>query len=292
MHLNEYQWSHNPRGMHNPGAPANINIGQLVSTHMGWCKMVCVDREGIPAIGPLLGNNITPIVRVYRPTQGASVPAADMYFAWSEYYKAGARWFELYNEPNFDIEWPVASPPSYSDLSGTIAPLMINWMDWAERIIEMGGYPAFPALGEKSGGNGDMSLFLSALLQYAADNYYDRFRNIADNGLWVATHPYIYNHFYQDAAGLTVPRQPDQESADQGGWHFEYPYDPLTQSDEPGITVVSGPAQFPNGDPLGLTGMGHAFMEHFGDLFGGGAIPVIGTEGGSWEVSQGGCRTD
>src|SRR5947207_2520590 len=89
-----------------------ISYVPVVRTHMGWCKMVCVDREGIPAIAPLLGNNITPIIRVYRPTQGASVPAADMYFAWSEYYKAGARWFELYNEPNFDIEWPASSPPS------------------------------------------------------------------------------------------------------------------------------------------------------------------------------------
>src|SRR5258708_38537537 len=161
MRLDEYQWSHNPRGMHNIGAPANIiNIDQLVLAKMGWAKVVSIEREAIPAVEAMVQRGITPICRVYRPQQGASAPGPDLYFAWSEYYKAGARWFELYNEPNFEIEWPVASPPSYSDLSGTIAPLMINSMDWADRIIEMAGYPPFPALAKKSGGNCDIFFFL------------------------------------------------------------------------------------------------------------------------------------
>jgi hypothetical protein len=98
--------------------------------------------------------------------------------------------------------------------------------------------------------------------------------------MWCATHPYFYNHFYQEGGGPLKPRQPEQENASEGGWHFEYPFDPVTQADMPGITTVSGPPEHPRGDPISLTGMGHAFMKKFGDLFGGGAVPVVGTEGG------------
>src|SRR5262249_37349061 len=144
----------------------------------------------------------------------------------------------------------------------------------------IGWVSRLPALGEQIGNAGDVTLWLIVLMQYLADNYYERFRNIADNGMWCATHPYFYNHFYQEGDGPLKPRQPEQENADEGGWHFEYPFDPLTQADMPGITTVSGPPEHPRGDPISLTGMGHAFMKKFGDLFGGGAVPVIGTEGG------------
>ena len=40
------------------------------------------------------------------------------------------------------------TPPDYNNLIGTIAPLVQNWLDWAEKIIELGGYPAFPALSD------------------------------------------------------------------------------------------------------------------------------------------------
>ena len=281
MRLDEYQWSHNPRGMHNTGAPANIiNVDQLVLAKMGWAKVVTIEREAMPPIEAMVRNGITPIIRIFRPRFGASAPTPDLYFAWSEYYKAGVRWFELYNEPNFEIEWPESIIPSYSDTTNVIGPLVQNWLDWAEKIIEMGGYPAFPALGEKTGAGGDMNLFLTSLMNYISDNFYDRFRNVADNGMWLATHPYFYNHFYQEGSGPISPRPFDQERADQAGWHFEYPFDPLTQANKPGLTAISGPPDFPNGDPLGLTGMGHAFMKKFGDMFGGGAIPVVGTEGG------------
>ncbi|HLY25212.1 MAG TPA: hypothetical protein VKQ72_02660, partial [Aggregatilineales bacterium] len=130
------------------------------------------------------------------------------------------------------------------------------------------------------GGDGDIVSFLTAMLTYIQDNFYDRFRAVADSGLWAAVHPYYFNHYYQEATGPLTPRQPEQENADEGGWHFEYPFDPISQANSPGITTVSGPAKFPTGDPIGLTGMGHAFMLKFADLFGGGAIPVVATEGG------------
>ena len=54
-------------------APA-IDVDRVVRLHCGWVKLVSVDREHIPAIPLLLGNNITPIVRVVRPRFGAGAP--------------------------------------------------------------------------------------------------------------------------------------------------------------------------------------------------------------------------
>ncbi len=280
MKLNEYQWSHNPRGMHNEGPPAPLPLGSLIKMKMGWCKLVVIDREYRPAIAPLIQANITPIIRIYRPQPGAAPFSPDNIRAVQVYVNEGARWFEFVNEPNFDIEWPANTPPSYTDTAGTIGPLMVAWMDWAEYIIGLGAYPAFPAMGPHVGGNGDAVSFMTAMLRYAQENFYDRFRNIAASGMWVATHPYFFNHYYQEATGPLDPRQPDQQNADQGGWHFEYPFDPISQADQPGITTVSGPPSFPTGDPIGLTAMGHAFMLKFGEMFGGGAVPVVATEGG------------
>src|SRR5579859_1627732 len=72
MKLNEDQWSHNSRGMHNEGPPVPLPIDQLVHMKMGWCKLTVIDREYTMAIAPLLANNITPMIRIYRPQPGAN----------------------------------------------------------------------------------------------------------------------------------------------------------------------------------------------------------------------------
>jgi hypothetical protein len=52
------------------------------------------------------------------------------------------------------------------------------------------------------------------------------------------------------------------------------------QSHRPGITTISGDAEYPHGDVIGVAGAGEAFLLKAYQLFGGGAIPVVGTEGG------------
>jgi hypothetical protein len=111
MRLDEYQWSHNPRGMHNNRAAHHFNVSWLIQMHMGWGKIVAVDREFMNVIPQMMGSNITPIVRLWRPNFGASAYAPDMLAAWKEYMAAGVRWFEFYNEPNLGNEWPENTPP-------------------------------------------------------------------------------------------------------------------------------------------------------------------------------------
>jgi hypothetical protein len=280
MRLDEYQWSHNPRGMHNNRAAHHFDVARLVKMKMGWAKIVAIDREFLNVIPEMVANNVTPIVRLWRPRFGANAYTNDMVDAWSAYMAVGVRWFEFYNEPNLDAEWPEGTFPDYNNVDGMIAPLMQNWLLFAEKIISMGGYPAFPALAEAVGKGEDVTSWLIAMMRYLADNFFDRFRTVANSGMWCATHPYFYNHFYQEAGSPLVARAPALQNSYEGGWHFEYPYDPITQANDPGLTTVSGGPNLAQGDPIGLAGMGHAFMKRFAEYFGGGAVPVVGTEGG------------
>jgi hypothetical protein len=111
-------------------------------------------------------------------------------------------------------------------------------------------------------------------------------RAVIANGLWCATHPYIANHFYQEPPGgpSHVARPYYQESADEAGWHFEYPYDPLQQKNDPGRTVFGGTQLTPWGDPNGLIASGQAFQELLRKHFNAGPVPVVGTEGGIWKI--------
>ncbi len=285
MLLNEYQWSRNPRGMHNKNAPIKMDVDILSASGMGWAKYTAISDEYVTDMRILRERNITPIVRLWRPRFGAGEPEEKQRY-YEAYIQAGCQWFELYNEPNLDVEWPEGVLPDYKNIEGIVAPLMTNWLRWAEWIVERGCYPAFPALSEAIGRHYDAIGWLRAMLTFLGDKYYERFRAVAANGLWCATHPYIYNHFYQEDGSPTRARPPERQRADEGGWHFEYPYDPISQADKPGVTTISGPPSAPNGDPIGLIGMGDAFMRLFREWFGGGAIPVVGTEGGIYPVPK------
>lgn len=280
MRLDDYQWSRNPRGLHVTPNYVKPNFDRYRSLHMGWIKLIVSGTEYLSDIATLVGSGITPIIRFYFERPGARFADDALMRNTTTYIGAGARWFEFYNEPNLPIEWPEANKPDYANNDGVIAPLMANWLDWAEKVTRLGGYPAFPALAESREGPEAVIPWLNAMLEHLARNYYDRFRAVANSGLWVATHPYYYNHFYQEAGAPTAARPPEAQNANEGGWHFEYPYDPIAQANDPGRGVLQGTPREPNGDPVGLTGMGSAFMQRFRELFGGNMIPVVGTEGG------------
>jgi hypothetical protein len=143
MRLDEYQWSRNPRGMHNKQAPFQMNFDRLVAMKMGLAKLVAIDGEYVKDVQPLMARGVTPIVRIWRPNFGAGAPD-EMLGEIRRYVDVGARWFEFYNEPNLKIEWPADNPPNYTNVDTQIAPLLENWMKWAETIISWGAYPPSP----------------------------------------------------------------------------------------------------------------------------------------------------
>ncbi|MBZ0276743.1 MAG: hypothetical protein K8I60_11385, partial [Anaerolineae bacterium] len=197
------------------------------------------------------------------------------------YLEAGVKWFEFYNEPNLPIEWPEGTDIDWRNTS-IMYPLMDNWLTWAEFVVSQGGYPGFIALAESDDPKASAVRWMDTWLQYLADRHRDRFRYVLANGAYCATHPYILNHFYQErpGGGARSARSPEQQNAYEGGWHFEYPYDPICQASDPGRTIYGGTALTPYGDPVGLTAMGRMFNERCATLFGSQAVPVLGTEGG------------
>lgn len=259
-----------------------LDVDQMARSQMGLAKIVALADGEIALADRLMTIGITPIVRVYAERPGNSPPSALAYQHFRAYRDAGVHWFEYYNEPNIDAEWPVGV--DYNPNHPTILnPLLDNWLNWAEFIINMGGYPAFPALTDVNNGSiNNTTTWIQLMMTYLFDNHYERFRDILNNGAYVAVHPYIYNHFYQEipGGGPASARPPSAQSAYEGGWHFEYPYDPISQRDDPSVTVWGGTSRAPYGDTVSLLGSATAIMERLQEMFDVEAVPFIGTEGG------------
>jgi hypothetical protein len=286
--LDDYQWSRNPRGMHNGNSTQLMNLNDLRAMQMGWTKIVAITELYTGQVGEMIAAGMTPIVRPWQERLGNQPASGRMMQLYQYYFSAGVRWFEFYNEPNLGAEWPDGFFADYRDTAGVIAPLMNNWLDWAEMMLSWGAYPGFPSLAESSQPVDSAVRWLDAMLSYLRDNHLERFRKILDSGGWCATHGYSFNHFYQAVPGN--PRQPRTGGINgtEGGWHFEYPYDPLSQADDPGRTVYGGTGRTPYGDPNGIMAMGLMFMERIQEWFGAGVVPVVSTEGGIYPIPNDG----
>lgn len=282
MRLDQYVWSRNPRGMHTTDAGSSIDHGRYLSAHFGWVKLLVTDTRFVNDAIRFIAEGITPIVRIWRPQFGADPYNRDLRSITVAYINAGVKWYEFYNEPNQPVEWPPGTWVDWRN-DGIVRPMIDNWIIWAEYIASLGAYPAFIPLSESADDSLAAVRWMDTFMNLLSQNYAARFRNLINSGLFCATHPYILNHFYQEVPGAPgTPRPPEQENAREGGWHFEYPYDSISQTSEPGITITSGPPWKPNGDPVGLVAMGQLFNERIASLFGASAVPVVGVEGGIW----------
>ncbi len=295
MRLDQYEWSRNPRGLHVQRILITpLDIKRWTTPHFGWVKLIASSDEYVDDSEEFMAQGVTPVLRPYRAKWGAKPIDRALQNQITAYARRGVKWFEFYNEPNLGVEWPDGVDPDWRDTANIIRPLMENWLTFAEFVISLGCYPGFLPLAE----SGDLKYatvpWMNSFLNYMAANRYDRFRSVLANGAWVSTHPYLYNHFYQEkpGGGPRSARAPEDERAQEPGWHFEYPYDPITQASDPGRTVYGGTAQTPNGDPNGLLAIGRMFNEQAGRLFGSQAVPVLGTEGGIWPFRGGPHQQD
>lgn len=283
MRLDEYVWSKNPRGLHVKRALITpLDFTHWSAPHFGWVKLIPAGFEYVDDAQTFLSMGITPVVRIYVPRPGAMAFDAHLRDLTMQYINAGVKWFEFYNEPNLYIEWPLGVNVDWRNFDGVVRPMVDNWMVWAEFVAGMGCYPGFTAFAEADPLELAAVRWMDAFLGYIRTAHFDRFRNLLGNGLYCATHPYVLNHYYQEIPGQgpTSARPPEQQNAREPGWHFEYPYDPICQTNDPGRTVYGGTPKTPNGDPVGLTAMGRMFNERCAEIWGSEAVPVLGTEGG------------
>ncbi len=292
MRLSDYVWSRNPRGLHVSSIyQTPLEVSRYGQIHAGWAKLMAAGFEYVDDAQVLMSMGITPVVRLYLGRYGAGPFDQHLRSIMDAFIGVGVKWFEFYNEPNLGVEWQEGFDPSWQDMDNVIRPLMDNWLLWAEYTVSRGCYPGFIPLAESDNPQYAAVLWMDAFLNYLAQNHFDRFRNVLANGLYVATHPYTLNHFYQEAPGGGA-RPPSAQNAREGGWHFEYPYDPISQSADPGRTIYGGTAQTPYGDPVGLIAMGTMFNERAAQMFGSQAVPVLGTEGGIWPFRGGSFQQD
>ncbi len=283
MLLSDYQWSHNPRGLHVSQAfESPPDYTHWTYPQMGWVKLLAAGTEYADDAQYFLAHGITPIVRLYLGRYGAGPFSLDLQQRVLTFAQVGVKWFEFYNEPNVDVEWPEGYDPNWADMDYAIRPMMDNWMNFAEYVASLGCYPGFVALAESATPQYAAVPWMDTFLTYIADNHFQRFQALLGSGMFCATHPLVANHFYQEVPGggpLSM-RQMGQEVGTDPGWHFEYPYDPVSQAADPGRTVYGGTPKTPYGDPDGLVAMGRMFNERCAAIFGSQAIPVVGTEGG------------
>lgn len=269
MNLQDYPRpaNHSRRGIHwsaavfHPfGSSLDWWINELVAMNIKWVKLL--DDGGGSAkhvCQKLVAKDIIPIVRIFRGRPNPGYLSDREKATVSELIALGVRYLEVNNEPNLQTEWQAGEWQK----GGRPDVVMQHWLKDAKAVIKLGGYPAFPALAQASNDaeQGSIPWYTNAfkwLKEQAAAEAVEVF----SNGAWIAVHDGVLNHCYKD---------------DQGEWHFEYPYDPICQADQPGKTIMDDDCSL-----LGHRVPATLLEDHFGLQ-----VPVISTEGGTFVPTGG-----
>ena len=266
MELADFERPAGLRGIHSsPAAHANFDhqywIRQIQEMGMNLYKLMD-DGSGsvVEFARKLRANNLMPIVRMWRDRPNPGTLSSQALSQVKRYVDEGVtRWFEVNNEPNLPYEWQRGEWQT----GGRPDLVMERWLRDAEAIIELGGYPAFPALAQCSHHPecGSIRWYISTF-EWLAQHAPDRAREAFSRGAWIASHDGVLNHCYRDEAGE---------------WHFEYPYDPICQADDAGRTIMDD-----DNSLIGHRVPVQLLKEHF-DL----EVPIISTEGGVFAPHNG-----
>jgi len=256
MKLSDYDHPPGIRGLHSCAAfdkPVRDRekwADEYVALGMNWAKLLDDGHGSNFAFAKMLKDRgVMPIVRFWIGS-GQFLP--DYTFATAERYisEGITRWFEWPNEPNID------------EAGATPGSVLRTWLPDAKRIIELGGYPGFPPMAAcgRHDGIGPSGFRLGSIIWYEwlfammKDGWEEEARHIFSNGAWLSVHDAVLNHCYED----------------DGGWHFECPYDEITQKDKPTTGIFDG-----DNSLLGHLVPVVLLKKHFGLT-----VPVISTEGG------------
>jgi len=172
-------------------------VDQLVRMHIRWVVFLN-DNSNIGdndyLVARLVDAGIMPIMRVYRnnvlPYDG------DLGKMVAHYVKKGVYYYQLYNEPNVNVEntQGFANPNQYA----------VTWASAAREVINNGGLPGFGAF--SPGGAYNHYAFLEGTLQALKNN--------GDLGLlnhsWLAAHNYHGLREFDDPDGFLLVRNYDE----------------------------------------------------------------------------------
>lgn len=142
----------------------------------------------------LVAHNIMPVMRIYRAT--VTVHDGDLGAAVRHYRAKGVIYFQLYNEPNVNMEnmQGFANPIHYARI----------WAEAAREVVENGGLPGLGAL--SPGGAYDHNTFLDRTLRALRANGDD----VLLNRTWLSVHNYHGTRPADDPGGFLLFRQYDE----------------------------------------------------------------------------------
>lgn len=279
MNLNDYEWSGNPRGLVARGPFIGIDRPFVSSLRPGWLKIRSGTDEYIDDVTWLIESGITPIIQIIRDKHVGEPCSDEIWYYTEVYLQKGVKFFEFYTEPNLPENWLIHHGYSHYpfEVGEGLREFCENWIDWAERIVNVGGYPAFPAMNEVDEEAASAFALMAAAVNYFKINHENRFKTIGEGGLFLAVHPEMKNLFYQEVAGSpATPRPPAAMDAKEGGWHFEFPEDPLVVN-----MVGEEPDDFiPAALQSGLLSSSRVFQHLIRKNFGIAPVPVFTVGGG------------
>ena len=259
----------NRRGIHwsasvyHPVGPAlDFWINELQAMHIKWVKLL--DDGGGSSLElccRLLDADIMPVVRLYRLEPNPGHIGGREEDTVRRLVAAGVRYFETNNEPDLPAEWKGGRmPPNWLEI------VIDNFIIDADKIINLGGLPALPAMGVGSKVN-PVALVVE---RGRADLF--------ENGAWVAIHNYTLNHpldYPYDPVNQEGVPVSQEEYERLGPWAWEgHPRELINQwraSDKnPGATLAEDASCF-----LAFKLMDDMIVEALGHR-----VPIISTEGG------------
>lgn len=126
----------------------------------------------------LVANGIMPIMRIYTP-QGRPIQG-DIGALVKHYRQLGVYYYQLYNEPNLNVENPDGVP--------NVDRYLDYWLPAARAVADAGGFPGLLALAP--GGNFDDVEFLKQTL----DRIKQRGQTATLDRAWLSMHNYTLNH--------------------------------------------------------------------------------------------------
>lgn len=178
---------------HPSGAALDFWIGELQAMKISWVK-VLDDGGGssLELCQRLLAADTMPVVRLFRTEPNPGSIGGREEETVRRLVAAGVRYFETNNEPDLPAEWKGGNRPA--DWLDVVTD---NFIRDADRIIALGGLPAFPAMGV---GN-RFNPIATVIARGRADLF--------EKGAWIAIHNYTLNH------------------------PLDYPYDAINQKGEP-----------------------------------------------------------
>ncbi len=172
-------------------------VAEMVKMHIKWVVFL---NDGTDIgrndylVDKLVANGIMPVMRLYR--SGVLAYDGNIYEMVVHYRAKGVYYYQLYNEPNVNIEnhQGFANPNQYAQA----------WAAAARAVISAGGLPGIGAF--SPGGAYDHNEFLARTLQALEYNGESHLLNHA----WLSVHNYHGLRAYDDPGGFLLFRKYDE----------------------------------------------------------------------------------